>query len=222
MAGYVLLSVLLLLIAITGLVLSATRLSVDSATRTAIAEDRSVSAVATADLVAIAISMENESDAIFVERHEAWVRLQPGAGLIDLNTAHAALIEAVLSAEDAASDEILSRLEADRAGNRAPFRSVSEGLSRLGIDPAKHAILAPHLTVETRLNSVNPDLSAPSLRSELERVLDENAIAPLTDNQGGIFLLLTGPAEQRILTPKLYLSRSILGELRLLALRDGT
>ncbi|MEL6520400.1 MAG: hypothetical protein AAFQ66_05525 [Pseudomonadota bacterium] len=210
------------LVVITGLVAATARHSVSSATLTALSEHRVENAAMIADLVTVGIAMaEDERDDFLLPRHDLWVKIQPAAGLVDLNAAPIALIAAIFEAAGVRSNEALTQLETDRRGNPAAYRSVRSALGRLGIAEPDRNLLAPYFTVETALSSINPDLAATELRTSLTNALSGAAIAPLTDNTGDIILLITAPEEGETGTPALYLERSLLGPYRLRTFRDG-
>lgn len=213
--GYVLLSVLIALIAITGLVAATARHSIDGAARIALSEHAMRQGARTADLVAHGITMAeaglNDFD---VPRHDLWVRLQPATGLVDLNAAPLPLIAAVLEAEGVGGAR-LAELDSARAGRPVAFRSVTAAFDKLGIARADRAALTVHFTVETGYDSVNPDDAAPHLSSALTQAMAAGYIAPESGSAGDIVLLLTAAEEGEPETPAFYLERSRMGEFRL-------
>ena len=206
--GYVLISVLFGLVLVTTFLVAAQRLSLETTTEVALAEQQVARSDLFADLVAVSANMAPSDKPQYIEEFGLWVLSQNARGLVDLNAAPEELVIAVLGAEGLDTPDIVSRLNEQRMMSHDMFFSLASAFDHLGIPKEKRASFALYVTVVTGHVSVDPNVAAPEISALLSRTLTRLDLEPLGESSGEISRIAVSETDQRSFKPLFYIQKN--------------
>lgn len=188
-AGYVLISVLVVMTLVTALIASVQSTARQTLSSLPVATMLADDTIELASILAIAPSLIGTEGPVLVDASGPWIEVVSRDGLVDLNKASEDMVLAVLQIEGINTAEPAQVLKDLRETN-VTFNSVEEATRALGLNAAESERVARYYTLRGQA-SVNLDLVAQRLQATLSRAMARSATAPLTGALGSSWLVLT-------------------------------
>ena len=199
---------LLGLVLVTTFLVSAQRLSLETITEVALAEQQAARSDLIADLVAVSTNMAPSDKPQYIEEFGLWVLSQNGRGLVDLNAAPEELVVAILGTAGLDRPDIVSRLNDQRSMSHDMFLSLAGAFDHLEIPQDKRATLARYLTVTTGHISVDPSVAAREVSALLNRTLTRLDLDPLPESLEDMSRIAVSTEEHGPFKPLFYIEKN--------------